>query len=103
MYILVVSSSIYPDLAVDKLNARFYNKKMQKTNEIIQWLGAGLIILGHMFNSIGPSTYPWNIVVFSLGALMFLIWSIRVSNKPQFAVNAVSLTIIFIGLYKAFS
>ena len=75
---------------------------MQKSNEILQWLGAGLIILGHTLNSIGPAVYPWNIVVFALGTIMFLTWAVRVSNKPQFVVNVVSLLIGILGLYKAF-
>ena len=75
---------------------------MQKSNEILQWLGAALIILGHTLNSIGPAAYPWNIVVFALGTVMFLTWAVRVSNKPQFVVNVVSLLIGILGLYKAF-
>lgn len=73
-----------------------------KLNETIQWIGALLIIAGHVLNSIGPAAYPWNIVVFFFGTVAFLTWAIRVANKPQFAVNAVSIAIGLVGLYKAF-
>jgi hypothetical protein len=76
---------------------------MTKLNDALQWLGAGFIILGHIFNSIGPATYPWNIVVFAIGTILFLTWAVRVSNKPQAVVNIVSLLIGLFGLYKAFA
>jgi hypothetical protein len=73
-----------------------------KFNETLQWLGAAFIILGHVFNSIGPSMYPWNIVVFATGASMFLTWAYRVNSRPQAVVNLVSLVVAILGLYKAF-
>ncbi len=73
-----------------------------KVNDLLQWAGAGFIILGHTLNSIGPSVYPWNIVVFALGTILFLVWAIRVANKPQAVVNLVSLAIGIFGLAKAF-
>ena len=73
-----------------------------KFNETLQWLGATFIIIGHVLNSIGPAMYPWNIVIFATGAVMFLIWAVRVANRPQAIVNLVSLAIAIMGLYKAF-
>ena len=73
-----------------------------KVNDLLQWAGAGFIILGHTLNSIGPSVYPWNIVVFALGTILFLVWAIRVANKPQMIVNAIGITVCFAGLVKAF-
>lgn len=72
------------------------------TNDIIQWTGAPLIITGHILNAIGPSVYPWNIVVFLFGTTCFFVWSIRTSNKPQLLVNFISLTIGLTGIFKAF-
>ncbi len=71
-------------------------------NEVLQWAGAILIIAGHSLNAIGPSVYPYNIVVFALGTLAFLAWAIRVGNKPQMAVNIVSIAIGIAGLISAF-
>lgn len=75
---------------------------MQKTNEILQWTGAGFIILGHSLNAVGPAVYPFNIIAFTIGTLAFLAWAKRVGNMPQITVNLVSITIGFAGLIKAY-
>ena len=75
----------------------------RNVDEALQWAGAVLIVLGHTFNAIGPGVYPWNIVVFALGTVAFLAWAVRVGNRPQMAVNAVSIVIGLAGLYKAIS
>ena len=72
-----------------------------KFNDIIQWIGAVFIIIGHICNAIGPDAYPWNIVAFTLGTVMFLTWTIRVVNKPQMAVNIVAIVTCVIGLVNA--
>lgn len=71
-------------------------------DEVLQWAGALLIIAGHSLNAIGPTMYPYNIVVFALGTLAFLMWAVRVGNKPQMAVNIVSIAIGIVGLISAF-
>ena len=75
---------------------------LQNRNDILQWIGAILIVLGHILNGYGPKAYPYNIIVFTLGTILFLIWAYRVKNTPQLTVNIISLTIMFMGLYKAF-
>jgi hypothetical protein len=45
--------------------------------------------------------YPYNIVLFALGGLAFLVWGILVKNRPQIMVNIVGLIICAGGLYKA--
>jgi hypothetical protein len=71
-------------------------------NDILQWAGAVFIIAGHSLNAVGPSAYPWNILAFFLGTILFMTWSIRVANKPQLLVNIVALSIGASGLYRAF-
>ena len=56
---------------------------------------------GHVLNALGPEAYPYNIVVFALGTILFLAWAVRVKNRPQFMVNVISLAIGLVGLYKA--
>jgi hypothetical protein len=70
-------------------------------DEVLQWVGAVLIVAGHALNAIGPEAYPYNIAVFALGTVMFLAWAYRVGNKPQMAVNVISIAIGLVGLYKA--
>lgn len=74
----------------------------QNINEILQWAGAVLIIAGHSLNAVGPAVYPYNIVTFFLGTVMFLTWAVRVANKPQITVNLVSVVIGITGMIRAF-
>ena len=71
-------------------------------NEILQWTGAVFIIAGHSLNAVGPSVYPYNILAFFLGTVLFMAWSVRVANRPQLLVNIVALAIGLTGLVKAF-
>lgn len=71
-------------------------------NEILQWTGAVFIIAGHSLNAVGPAAYPYNILAFFLGTVLFMAWSIRVANRPQLLVNIVALAIGLTGLVKAF-
>jgi hypothetical protein len=71
-------------------------------NDILQWAGAVLIIAGHSLNAVGPAVYPYNILAFLLGTVMFLAWAVRVANKPQITVNVVSVAIGAAGMIRAF-
>jgi len=71
-------------------------------NETLQWTGAVFIIAGHSLNAVGPAAYPYNILAFFVGTVLFMAWSIRVVNKPQLLVNVVALAIGLTGLAKAF-
>lgn len=74
----------------------------RQTDEVLQWTGAVAIVAGHVLNAIGPSVYPYNIIVFAIGTVLFLTWAVRVANKPQAMVNVVSLAIGLVGLYNAY-
>ncbi len=71
-------------------------------NDKLQWIGAVFIIAGHSLNAVGPSVYPWNIIAFFIGTVFFLIWCLRVQNRPQLLVNVVALSIGATGLFRAF-
>ena len=71
------------------------------TNEAIQWIGSVFIIAGHTLNAAGPEVYPYNLIAFFIGTVMFLAWSIRVTNRPQMLVNIVALFIGLTGMVKA--
>ena len=75
---------------------------LTKINELLQWIGAVFIIAGHSLNAVGPSVYPYNIVAFFAGTVFFLVWCLRVRNRPQLLVNVVALSIGATGLCKAF-
>lgn len=73
-----------------------------KINETLQWAGAMLIIAGHILNAVGPAVYPYNILTFLLGTVLFLAWALRVANQPQITVNLVSVVIGITGMVRAF-
>jgi len=75
----------------------------RQIDEALQWSGAVAIIAGHVLNAVGPSMYPYNILAFAIGTVLFLAWAIRVTNKPQMLVNVVALAIGLVGLFKAFA
>jgi len=54
-----------------------------------------------MYTLMSFDIYPWNIVAGFMGGICYLIWSIRVANKPQLVTNVVALTICLFGLFKA--
>ena len=74
---------------------------MNKTNEVLQWSGAVAIIAGHLLNAIGPEAYPYNILTFFVGTILFLAWAVRVKNRPQLMVNLVAIAISTVGLFGA--
>ena len=76
---------------------------MNLNNELIQWTGAVAIIAGHSLNAVGPAAYPYNIYAFAVGTMAFLVWSIRVKNRPQLAVNLVALGLGIMGIVRAIS
>lgn len=73
-------------------------------NEVLQWTGAFFITAGHVLNTLGSAYHrdTWNIAAFAVGTFLFLVWTIRVENKPQMAVNVAALATMAVGLYKAF-
>jgi hypothetical protein len=73
------------------------------TNEVLQWAGAVFIIAGHSLNAVGPAAWPWNILTFFIGTILFLTWTIRVRNRPQLLVNVVALGIGIAGLTRAWA
>ncbi len=74
-----------------------------KTEEVLQWAGAFFITAGHVLNAIGSAYHNdiWNQLSFALGTICFLVWSLRVVNKPQLAVNIAGFAAILVGLVKA--
>lgn len=74
-------------------------------DELLQWLGAVAIICGHVLNTLGSQYHQdqWNIVAFTVGTVCFLLWAVRVANKPQMMVNIVAMTTCLVGLFRAWS
>jgi hypothetical protein len=72
-----------------------------KLNDAIQWAGTCSFMIMYSIMSFFPECHPWNIVAGVVGSSLYLLWSLRVANKPQLITNVVGLTICAVGLYKA--
>lgn len=72
-----------------------------KLNDVLQWFGTCCFMCMYTIMSFFPEVHLWNIVFGALGGGIYLMWSIRVSNKPQTLTNIVGLSICLIGLFKA--
>lgn len=74
----------------------------KRIDDSLQWFGAIFIMVGHLLNTLGVKYHNdvWNITAFAIGTLAFLVWTIRVTNKPQMTVNIVALIFMGAGLIK---
>jgi hypothetical protein len=72
-----------------------------KLNDIIQWVGTACFMVMYTLMSFFPNMHPWNIVAGCLGGGLYLVWSVRVVNKPQVITNVVGVAICLVGLFKA--
>lgn len=79
-----------------------YTKNMNKTNEIIQWIGTGFVLAMYALMNLFPELTPWNLIMGLAGSICYFIWTIRVANKPQMVINIVAMTLCVLGLYKHF-
>lgn len=75
---------------------------MDKTNDIIQWVGTAFILAMYVLMSYFPQLHPWNILMGLLGGIAYFTWTLRVKNYPQMVINAVAITLCLGGLLKHF-
>jgi hypothetical protein len=69
---------------------------MQVLNNILKWTGMALVIAGALCTSLRID--PLNIMLLNLGALVYMIWAMRIREMNLVIVNAVLLAIYAIGL-----
>ena len=67
-------------------------------DNVLQWSAVSLILAGHVLTSVGPETWPWNIFCFFTGAMVFLVWAVRVRMPAQIVVNAASIVLTGAGV-----
>lgn len=67
-------------------------------NDAIHWTGTACLLSMYVLASFYPQLHPLNIVAGVCGASCFLVWTIRVKNRPQMITNCVALVIGLSGL-----
>jgi hypothetical protein len=85
---------------VDILARVRYNTHMNKTNELIQWVGTAFILTMYVISNFFPGLDNLRNSVALLGGLCFFAWSYRVANKPQMIINGVAIVLCVLGLFK---
>ena len=70
-------------------------------NSVLQWTGTVCLLVMYVLMSYFKELHPWNIVAGVLGGLCYLVWTIRVNNRPQMITNGVAVAIGIGGLFKA--
>jgi hypothetical protein len=64
-------------------------------NSTLKWSGMAAVILGAIFTSLRID--PMNIFFLNLGALLYLIWAVRIREWNLVIVNGVLLAIYVVG------
>ena len=75
---------------------------MNKTNELIQWMGTAFVLCMYAVMNLAPEHTVYIQLFGLLGAVSFFVWTIRVKNRPQMLINVVAMTLCVLGLLKHF-
>jgi hypothetical protein len=67
-------------------------------NNILKWGGCAAVVGGALCTSLRID--PLNIYLLNLGALLYLIWAVRIKERNLIIVNGVLLAVYIVGLFK---
>jgi len=65
-------------------------------DNVLKWTGMALVIAGALCTSLRID--PLNILLLNAGALVYMIWAMRIKEMNLVIVNAVLLAIYAVGL-----
>jgi hypothetical protein len=71
-------------------------------NNCLQWLGTTALIAMYVVMSYFPELHPLNIALGLAGGSFYLLWSLRVANRPQQLVNLAGILVCVGGLIRHF-
>ena len=66
-------------------------------NNILKWGGCATVVLGALCTSLRID--PLNIYFLNVGALLYLLWAIRIKERNLIIVNGVLLALYIVGLF----
>jgi len=66
-------------------------------NNILKWAGCATVLAGALCTSLRID--PLNIYFLNLGALLYLIWAVRIKETNLIIVNGVLLALYVLGLF----
>jgi len=92
-------SDKFPEKTVDRMGALRYNEYMNKEmNFYLKWAGCAFCCAGALCTSLRID--PANIYLLNAGAVVYLIWAIRIREANLIAVNSILLGLYAIGLFQ---
>ena len=71
--------------------------RMLNINNTLKWLGCATVVAGALCTSLRID--PLNIYFLNAGALLYLLWALRIGEKNLIVVNAVLLALYIVGLF----
>ena len=90
--------NIGPQIGLDKLGFGCYTNSMKnRINDVLKWAGCLAVCAGALTTSLRID--PLNIYLLNLGALLYLVWAVRIKETNLIAVNGVLLALYFVGLF----
>jgi hypothetical protein len=66
-------------------------------NTVLKWLGCASVVLGALCTSFRID--PLNIYLLNAGAVLYLIWAVRIRETNLIIVNGILLAIYIAGLF----
>jgi hypothetical protein len=72
---------------------------MNKMNDFLKWSATVVTILGAVLTSL--NYYPWNVIAFNLGSILWLIFAVRIKENSLIVVNSGLLLVYVLGILKA--
>ena len=73
------------------------NLNVKVSNEVLQWIGTAFILAMYVVSNFFKGYDDLRNSFALIGALFFLVWSLRVRNRPQLVVNVIALTFCVVG------
>ncbi len=67
-------------------------------NNILKWTATGITILGAVLTSL--NCYPWNVIAFNIGSVLWLAFAVRIKEQSLVVVNAGMLIVYVFGLFR---
>lgn len=89
------SETVNVNLELKKFFNTIHTYLSEKYLTVCKWIGTASTIIGALLTSCGYD--PENIIAFNLGAVFWLLASIRMKDAPLMAVNAGLLGIYAVG------
>lgn len=71
----------------------------RQIDEFLKWLATSVTLSGAMLTSLAVD--PYNVYLLNAGALIFLLWAVRIRDGAMIAVNAGLLAIYGLGTVRA--